>query len=122
MHLPPPSALAGRWSWREAWALAFSIGIRPCTGAIGVLLFAGSVGIFWAGVFAAFAMALGTAITVSALAAIAVGSRNIATHVAGHESRWAFHISTAAGIVGASLVLVMGLAFFAASLTPVTPL
>lgn len=122
MHLPPPSALAGQWSWREAWALALSIGIRPCTGAIGVLLFAGSVGIFWAGVFATFAMAFGTALTVSALAAIAVSSRNIATHVAGHQSVWAVRIAHAAGIVGASLVLVMGLAFFAASLAPTVPL
>lgn len=121
MHLPPPSALAGQWSWREAWALALSIGIRPCTGAIGVLLLAGSIGIFWAGVFATFAMAFGTALTVSALAAFAVGSRNIATRYAGHESRWGLGIQHAAGIVGAGLVLVMGLAFFAASLTPQAP-
>lgn len=122
MHLPPPSALAGKWSWREAWALALSIGIRPCTGAIGVLIFAGSIGIFWAGVFATFAMAFGTALTVSALAAFAVGSRNLATRFAGRESRWGVAIQHAAGLVGASLVLVMGLAFFAASLTPPTPL
>lgn len=122
MHFPPPSALGGHWSWREAWALALSIGIRPCTGAIGVLLFAGSIGIFWAGVFATFAMAFGTALTVSALAAFAVGSRNLATRYAGQESRWGIGIQHAAGIVGASLVLVMGLAFFAASLSPATPL
>lgn len=122
MHLPPPSALAGKWSWREAWALALSIGIRPCTGAIGVLIFAGSIGIFWAGVFATFAMAFGTALTVSALAAFAVGSRNLATRFAGRESRWGVGIQHAAGLIGASLVLVMGLAFFAASLTPPAPL
>lgn len=67
-------------------------------------------------------MALGTALTVSALAAFAVGSRNLATRFAGRDSRWGTGIQHAAGLIGASLVLVMGLAFFVASLTPPTPL
>jgi ABC-type nickel/cobalt efflux system permease component RcnA len=122
VHVADPGLLGGAWSWRQAWSLALSIGIRPCTGAIAVLLFALSIGMFWAGVLAAFAMAAGTALTVSALAAIAVGSRELASRMAGRDSLWAVRIEQTAGIAGAALVLVIGATFFAASLAGPTPL
>lgn len=122
MHFADPGLLGGAWSWRQAWSLALSIGIRPCTGAIAVLLFALSIGMFWAGVFATFAMAAGTALTVSALAVIAVGSRELASRLAGRESAWAIRIEQAAGIAGAALVLLIGATFFAASLISPAPL
>jgi ABC-type nickel/cobalt efflux system permease component RcnA len=121
-HLPPPGLLASNWSWRQAWSLAMSIGIRPCTGAILVLLFALSIGMFWAGVLATFAMAVGTALAVSMLTAIAVGSRELAGRIAGRESRWASRIEQIAGIAGATLVLAMGATFFIASLAAPAPL
>ena len=61
----------------------FSVGIRPCTGAILVLVFALTQGMFWAGVAATFAMAIGTAITVAALATLALGSRELALRLGG---------------------------------------
>ena len=114
----PPSQLQGDWSWRRALALAFAVGMRPCTGAILVLVFAIGQGLWWAGVFSTFAMALGTAITVSVLAASAVGFRELATRLAGSggSSKWADRVQMAAGLGGASLVLVLGAAFFWASL------
>jgi nickel/cobalt transporter (NicO) family protein len=121
-HIAAPSQLGGTWCWTKAWSLALSIGIRPCTGAIAVLLFALSIGLFWAGVFATIAMALGTAITVSTLVALAVGSRELATRWAGTESRWATGIQTAAGIGGSALVFMLGAAFFVASLNGAGPL
>jgi len=54
-------------------AVVFSVGIRPCTGAILVLVFAVTQGLFWAGVAATFAMAFGTAITVAVLATLTLG-------------------------------------------------
>lgn len=122
LHLPPPSALEGPWSWRDAWGIALSIGIRPCTGAILVLIFASSIGLFWAGVFATFAMAIGTAITVSALAGIAVGSRNWAARIAGADNVWASRITSGAAIAGALLVLAIGLSGFVVSLSGSSPL
>lgn len=117
-HLPAPSELQGDWSWRRALAIAFAVGIRPCTGAILVLVFAVGQGLWWAGVFSTFAMALGTAITVSALAALAVGSRELAKRLAGGgSSRWAGGIQLAAGLGGAGLVLLLGVLFFASSLS-----
>ena len=115
-HMPAATDLEGRWSWSKALALALSVGIRPCTGAILVLVFALSQGLLWTGVFATFAMALGTAITVSVLAALAVGSRELATRLAGGESRWGVRVEIAAGLIGSTLVLAMGTAFFVASL------
>jgi ABC-type nickel/cobalt efflux system permease component RcnA len=122
-HMPAPSQLKGDWSWRRAFALAFAVGIRPCTGAILVLVFAIGQGLWWAGVFSTFAMAIGTAITVSALATMAVGSRELAKRLAGSggSSKWVDRVQLAAGVGGASLVLVLGAAFFLASLGNTQP-
>ncbi len=118
-HLPEPSQLEGAWSWTRALGLAFAVGIRPCTGAIFILGFALSQGLFWAGVFATFAMALGTAITVSALAALAVGSRELAIRLGGAgNSRWAGTVRTIAGVGGSLAVLVFGLILFVGSFGP----
>jgi ABC-type nickel/cobalt efflux system permease component RcnA len=116
-HMPDPSQLQGPWSWRQAFAIAFAVGIRPCTGAILVLVFAIGQGLLWAGVFATFAMAIGTAITVSFLAALAVGSRELAMRLGGgRESVWGVRLRTAAGIGGAGLVLGLGLVLMVGSL------
>lgn len=117
-HLPAPAELQGDLSWRRAFAIAFAVGIRPCTGAILVLVFAIGQGLWWAGVFSTLAMALGTAITVSALAALAVGSRELAKRLAGgSSSKWSDRIQLAAGLGGASLVLILGTMFFVGSLS-----
>ena len=73
----------------EDLAVVFSVGIRPCTGAILVLIFALTQGMFWAGVAATFAMALGTAITVAALATLALGSRELALKLGGRTGAFA---------------------------------
>jgi ABC-type nickel/cobalt efflux system permease component RcnA len=123
-HMPDPKQLEGPMPWSKAIAIALSVGIRPCTGAILVLIFAMSQGLLIAGVFATFAMALGTAITVSVLASLAVGSRELATRMAGGESRLGGAVATGAGLLGSTLVFLMGAAFFVASLggTGVSPL
>jgi nickel/cobalt transporter (NicO) family protein len=122
-HLPAPAQLQGDWSWRRAFALAFAVGIRPCTGAILVLVFAIGQGLWWAGVLSTLAMALGTAITVSTLAALAVGSRELAKRLAGSggSSKWADRVQMAAGLGGAGLVFTLGLFFFVASLSSMQP-
>ncbi|MGQ0457117.1 MAG: nickel/cobalt transporter [Hyphomicrobium sp.] len=120
-HMPSPEELQGAWSWKRALPLALSVGIRPCSGAILLLIFALSQGMLWAGVLGTFAMALGTAITVSVLAAIAVGSRNWAERASGPAGVWAGRIHAAAGVAGAALVFGLGSAFFLASLNGAAP-
>jgi nickel/cobalt transporter (NicO) family protein len=121
-HMPDPKQLAGAWSWSKAVPLALSVGIRPCSGAIILLIFAMSQGLLWAGILGTFAMALGTAITVSILATLAVGSRDLARRLSGPGSRWAERVTVAAGFTGAALVFLMGTAFFFASLKGGAPL
>ena len=121
VHMPEPSQLEGPWSWSKAISLAMTVGIRPCTGAILVMLFALSQGLLWAGIFATFMMSFGTALTVSALAALAVGSRDLALRLTGKESAWAGRVETAIGIGGALFVVLLGVAGFITSLTVTSP-
>ena len=77
--------------------------MRPCSGAILVLVFALAQGMLWAGVAATFVMALGTAITVAAIATIAVAARSVAERFAGAQSGYGMlalrGIETAAAFV-----------------------
>lgn len=120
-HLPGPEELKGDLSWSRALAIAFSIGMRPCTGALLVIIFAATQGMIWAGILATFAMAFGTALTVSALAAISVGSRNLAIVLAGAESRWGNFVARSASVLSSTVVFVLGTVFFFASFHDVRP-
>jgi len=77
-HGPTPSELAGPGGWKRGFAAILTVGIRPCSGAILVLVFALAQGLFWAGIAATLLMGLGTAITVAAIAVIAVSAKDIA--------------------------------------------
>ena len=101
-------------------AVVFSVGIRPCTGAILVLVFALTQGLFWAGVAATFAMALGTAITVAVLASLALGSRELALKL-GTNATWTNAVWTACTIGGAVVIFLFGVLLFLASLGPARP-
>ncbi len=82
-HGPEPSELAGPGGWRRGLAAIFTVGIRPCSGAILVLVFALAQGLFWAGIAATFVMGLGTAITVATIAVLAVSARDVARRLSG---------------------------------------
>lgn len=82
-HGPTPSELAGPGGWRRGFAAILTVGIRPCSGAILVLVFALAQGLFWAGIAATFLMGLGTAITVATIAVIAVSAKDIAFRLSG---------------------------------------
>jgi nickel/cobalt exporter len=68
---------------RDSLAVIAAAGLRPCSGAIILLVFALSQGLFWTGAAAVLAMAAGTALTTGALAAIAVGAKHLALRLAG---------------------------------------
>jgi nickel/cobalt exporter len=91
------------------------VGLRPCSGALIVLTFAFLNGLFVGGVLSVFAMAVGTAITVSVLATMAVTAKNWAVAYAG-DGRAGNRVHATIEIAGAGLVFVLGLLLLSASL------
>ncbi|MGZ5805097.1 MAG: nickel/cobalt transporter, partial [Xanthobacteraceae bacterium] len=77
-HGPMPEELAGPGGWRRGLSAIVAVGLRPCSGAILVLVFALAQGLFWAGIGAAFMIGLGTALTVAVIATLAVSARSLA--------------------------------------------
>ena len=115
-HAPDPSMLKGdRFALREAWSAIIAVGLRPCSGALIVLSFALLNGLYLGGVLSVFAMSIGTAITVSALATLAVTAKDLAVRYAASGNA-AMRISNGIEISGALLVLVLGLVLLGASL------
>jgi nickel/cobalt transporter (NicO) family protein len=88
-------------------------GLRPCSGAILVLVFALSQGIFTAGALSVAAMSFGTAATTSALASFAVLAKNAAAKYSQSGSRRAVVAGRLVEAVAACAVLGLGLALLA---------
>jgi nickel/cobalt exporter len=104
-HAPEPEELAGPGGWKRGLSTIVAVGLRPCSGAILVLVFALAQGLFWTGVVSTFVMAIGTAITVAVIASIAVGARAWAQHVA--DARSGYGMLAMRGIeVAASIVVI----------------
>ena len=68
VHMPDPALISGPLNWSKATSAILAVGLRPCTGAVFVLVFSLAQGFFIAGIAAALAMGLGTGLTVAALA------------------------------------------------------
>ncbi|MCA0026920.1 MULTISPECIES: nickel/cobalt transporter [unclassified Mesorhizobium] len=116
-HAPDPALLSGdRFDWRTAWTAVAAVGIRPCSGALIVLSFALLNGLWLGGLLSVLAMSIGTAITVSALATIAVTAKNWAVYFAG-DGRMGNRIHSIVEIGGAAFVFLFGLLLLSASLT-----
>lgn len=112
-HGPDPEQLAGSGGWRRGLSAIIAVGLRPCSGAILVLVFALAQGLFWAGVASTFVMGLGTAITVAAIATFAVGAKNLAKRFAGHRAGGSVLVMRGIEAGAAVLVLAFGVALLA---------
>ncbi len=116
-HAPDPSLLGGnRFGAREAWSAMVAVGLRPCSGAILVMSFSLLNGLYLGGLLSVLAMSLGTAITVSILAVLAVGAKDLAVRLAGPGSRMAGRITSGLEIAGALFILLIGLSLLGAAL------
>ncbi len=107
-HMPEPAQLE-RSSLRDMAGIALGAGIRPCAGAILVLVLAMSQHLLAAGIAATFAMALGTAITTSSIAAIAVYAKRLALRLAGSRDTGGALLVAGLELAAAAFVLVLGL-------------
>ncbi|SEN78555.1 ABC-type nickel/cobalt efflux system, permease component RcnA [Loktanella fryxellensis] len=76
-HTVTPARVAALTSHRDAVALVTSIALRPCTGAIFLLVIAWQLEIRLAGACAVIAMGLGTALLTSAVAVSSVSLRGL---------------------------------------------
>ena len=115
-HFPAPEQVAGQLSWRKAWGAILAIGLRPCSGAILVLVFALSQQFFLAGVAAALAMGLGTGITVAMLALTSLSiSRVMASAGGGQQRPWGRRIGHTLQAGAALLVFFFGILLFSAA-------
>uniref|UniRef100_A0ABS3MFR7 Nickel/cobalt efflux system n=2 Tax=Bradyrhizobium quebecense TaxID=2748629 RepID=A0ABS3MFR7_9BRAD len=108
-HGPTPADLAGPGGWRRGLGAILTVGIRPCSGAILVLVFALAQGLFWAGIAATFVMGLGTAITVAAIALVAVSARGVAERLSAARDGGGMVIMRGLEFAAAALVLLFGL-------------
>jgi nickel/cobalt exporter len=115
-HVPTAKDVAGKWSWGKAFSLAFAVGIRPCTGSLLVLIFANALGLYWAGIASTFAMAVGTFITVSCVATVAVYSKQLAERLAARDTKWMGYFATAMRLGGGLGIMLFGTILFLASL------
>jgi ABC-type nickel/cobalt efflux system permease component RcnA len=107
-HGPLPEQLEGSGGWRRGLGAIFAVGLRPCSGAILVLVFALAQGLFWAGIAATFLMGLGTAITVAAIAVLAVSAKDVARRLSGTREGGGVLIMRGVEFAAASLVLLFG--------------
>ncbi|HEY4345142.1 MAG TPA: hypothetical protein VGN05_12400 [Parvibaculum sp.] len=115
-HMPTPQEMRAAHGWRDMAAIILAVGLRPCTGAILVLLFALTQGAFVVGVLSSLAMSVGTAITVSALAVLTLISKNLALRVAGTaDNPWTIRIERGLKVAGGLFILLMGLFMLAGS-------
>ena len=112
-HGPTPDQLAGPGGWKRGLLAIFAVGLRPCSGAILVLVFALAQGIFWAGVAATFVMGLGTAITVAAIATLTVSATAFAAKIAATRTGYGSLALRGVEVGAAAIVLLFGVALLA---------
>ncbi|MCJ8238175.1 nickel/cobalt transporter (plasmid) [Rhizobium sp. SSM4.3] len=117
-HAPDPSLVGGNtFSLRDAWSAVIAVGMRPCSGALLVMTFSLLNGLLLGGILSVLAMALGTAITVSVLASLAVSAKSVALRLSGPGSRRAGIVAGSIEVAAAVLVILLGALLLAASLT-----
>jgi nickel/cobalt exporter len=116
LHAPDPQLLAKPLTLSRAWAAILAVGIRPCSGAIIVLVFALSQGLLLAGIVSVIVMALGTSITVSSLAIMAVSAKDVALRFAKADSAMTERVVRILEICAACFVMLLGLTLLGGAL------
>lgn len=105
-HLPTAKEMEQVRDIKSMWLVVFSIGLRPCTGAVLVLFLSYSLDLYWWGVISAMTMAIGTGLTLTLFAAFVLFARAKAIQA----GKWYFSQQTnqkLATIVKISLALVL---------------
>ncbi len=118
-HHPTAEATTKGASLRSGIVLAMAAGLRPCTGSLLVLFLCFGLGLWTLGIVAAYAIGVGTAITVAALAAGA--------HAARHPAAWLArltdlpadstkNVTAGVKVAGGAIILLLGATLLQAAL------
>lgn len=107
-HGAEAAAAAKPLHWGSIAAVVTSVGIRPCMGAILVLVFAFANGLPAAGILAVVAMSLGTGATVGVLAALAAAARGPALRALFSGRSWFTTAHRAIALGGGVLLVLIG--------------
>lgn len=121
-HGPSVTDLNRATDLRTRLGVVLSIGIRPCTGAILVLILARVMGLPWAGVAAVMAMSAGTAVAVAGLAFLAVNARQVAGNLLVSRGLVWRLSSDVVALTGGVILLLLGMSLLSASFAPRHPL
>ncbi|MHA1043912.1 nickel/cobalt transporter [Enterobacter ludwigii] len=107
-HLPTQAQLQNGDDWRARLMVVLSMGMRPCSGAIMVLLFSKVMGVFGWGMLSALAMAAGTSLTISSLALLVHSFRQLAVKLSGNKTPvlWRQVGRTTLALAGGMILLV----------------
>jgi ABC-type nickel/cobalt efflux system permease component RcnA len=121
-HVVGPPVGAG--TLRASFAVVFSVGLRPCSGAVLILALAHAADMHVVGIGAVFAMSVGTAVTVSALAMLALGARRAALMILASRPGVLAITGQGLALLAGVLILLLGTLLLLGSLdrTPASPL
>lgn len=111
--------LRDRRTW---WAALGTIGVRPCSGALLVLVLGESLGLRWLAVAVVLAMSLGTALTVAGLASAVSGLRETLIRAAGGKSERIELLRRGVSVAAGLALVALGTALLAAVSGPKHPL
>ncbi|RWR02974.1 nickel transporter [[Pantoea] beijingensis] len=115
-HVPDAHVLSTAISWKTKALVVLSMGMRPCSGAIMLLLFSKVIGVYVWGVLSAVVMAFGTAFTVSVMAMLVQSFRALAIRLSQRgQAPWLWQrvaLQSLALLGGVLLVLAGSLLWF----------
>lgn len=121
-HGPDAASLEAPMKVSHALAIVCSVGLRPCSGAVLVLLFSKVLGLTAAGIVAVLAISAGTALTVSALALMAVHMRRAALYLSRRGGATSSGLAAGldlAALIGGLIIVIIGISLLSASLDQV---
>lgn len=122
VHMPDPNLIAGPMNWSKAISAILAVGLRPCTGAVFVLVFSLAQGFFIAGIAAALAMGLGTGLTVAALASASLWISQVSVSAAGGTQKvWGKVLVSVLQSLASFAVLGLGLLLLSAAMSSGAP-
>ncbi|MFD3246184.1 nickel/cobalt transporter [Rahnella aquatilis] len=123
-HVPSDQQLQAGGDLRTQIAIVLAMGLRPCSGAIMVLLFAKVIGVYSWGVISAITMALGTSLTVSLIGVLVFYSRALAVKLSASRTPAAWQRITWSllALTGGIVLLVAGILLYSTGGGDVSPI